>query len=214
MADIQRSYVLINRQLLAEFTDQVGGETGETETVKRQSPVMSPILDDEGNEIGQRRTGWTLYDAEAPAMAGGYALVGRSHDPEQMYSGIILVSPQAALLRQMVAALAEENPAYATSYIELYTAPSDEEDFDAEFESTDSLDAATQYRIMAYAAQGVEVEAADTAVGQLNDVLVMLNQAHPGLDMEPIEGDTNRDTIEGIFSQVKPNWKIGKDNIG
>jgi hypothetical protein len=213
---IEKSYVLVNRELLDGMTEELAIETGETITVKRRDRLYSPVLDEDREPTSeQRAAGWgEPYDVKVAETKGGYALVGRTPGPEERYSAIIVVSPASDRLRAAVAAMAEADPAYYNSFIELYTHEDGETDFDAPFAATASLEAAVSYMVAAYASQGVTVEPADTAVGKLNQVLTLLNNLHPDLGVEMIEGETNREVIEGLFGQVVIGWKIGSTGVG
>ena len=192
----QRSYVLVNGKLLAQFAGELAAPTGKTVTRTNQRPIMEDILDEDGKVIGERRVGWELYEEEVEELSGGYALIGRTAD--ETYSAIILVSPQAEQLR----AIGNQFP---VAYIELYTEDVDSEgSLDGPFKEAKSLTNA-----MAYLAKTYGVEDRKTPVGKLNQVV-----RFPSIGGSTVKGTSNREIVEGVFSQLKPGWKIGTDNTG
>lgn len=192
---LQRSYVLVNRELLSELASEVAGLTGEKVTRKNQRPIMEDVVNEDGEVVGSKRVGWELYDEEVDDVAGGYSLVGRNYD--DTYSGVILTSPDFERLRS----LADQYPG---SYVELYTEVVDgESSLDAAFAGSPSLDNA-----MAEIVKRNKRHSRSTPVGKLNQVI-----RQPEIGGQTISGSTNRDMIEGLFGQFEPGWKIGKDNI-
>lgn len=192
----QRSYVLVDGKLLAQFAGELAAPTGKLVTRTNQRPIMEDVLDEDGKVVGEHRVGWELYEEKVEELGGGYALVGRTAD--EAYSAIILVSPQAEQLRAI-------GNQFSVAYIELYTEDVDSEgSLDSSFKESESLTNA-----MAYLAKTYGVEDRKTPVGKLNQVI-----RFPSIGGTTVKGKSNREIVEGVFSQLKPGWKIGKDNIG
>ena len=192
----QRSYVLVNKELLSQFVGELASPTGKMVTRTNQRPIMEDVQDEDGKVVGEQRVGWELYEEEVEELAGGYVLIGRTAD--ETYSAIMLMSPNAEQLR----AIGNQFPA---AYIELYTEDvGGEGSLDSAFQESKSLISA-----MAYLAKTYGVEDRVTPVGKLNQVV-----RFPSIGGNTVKGTSNREIVEGVFSQLKPGWKVGDDNIG
>lgn len=210
---VQSSYLLVIRDLLSGFSGDLSGETGETVYRRTQRPNMVEqeidIFDENGEPTGETKIitvqkGWIIGGEtgdeveEVPVAVGGYSLIGRWGD----YSAVRIKSPNAELLKSKVDEMIQVDPRYSAAYIELHTwdINSDNFGFDNEFIEYPSL---TQASLFIQSAYGIPL--GETAVEKINSVITL-----PIIGANPVTGTTNKEIIEGIFTQVVPNWKIGR----
>ena len=67
----QRSYVLVNKELLSQFAGELASPTGKMVTRTNQRPIMEDVQDEDGKVVGEHRVGWELYEEEVEELAGG-----------------------------------------------------------------------------------------------------------------------------------------------